>query len=98
MGRYGNSQLGRKKSNNSSVHENDVLSYRTTLYDKIPVKDTDIHIIIQHGDRLDNLAMEFYGSPGFWWVIAQANGLNSINVEPGTQLRVPKEIENKKGK
>ena len=47
MARYGITKINRKNGKN--------LSYRTTLYEKIPERDTDIHIITQVGDRLDNL-------------------------------------------
>ena len=66
-----------------------VLTFETTYYSKIPERNDDIHVITQQGDRLDNLAFQFYKNPNLWWYIAQANNISSMNVEPGTQLRIP---------
>tara|TARA_Y100001937_G_scaffold116592_1_gene168737 strand:- start:6 stop:275 length:270 start_codon:yes stop_codon:yes gene_type:complete len=68
--------------------------YKTTIYSEVPLRNDDIYIITQTGDRLDNLAYEFYGSPSHWWFIAKVNGLSSMNVEAGLQLRIPKSIQN----
>lgn len=48
------------------------------------------------GDRLDLLANRFYGDASLWWVIAQANKLggDTLNVEAGTQLEIPRDISN----
>jgi phage tail protein X len=27
----------------------------------------------KQGERLDNIAMKFYGKPNFWWIIMEAN-------------------------
>ena len=60
----------------------------------IPKRDDDIYIITQETDRLDTLAYQFYNDAKLWWVISHANSLNSadIGVEPGKQLRIPKNI------
>lgn len=53
----------------------------------------DIYIITRAGDRLDNLAFEYYGDQTFWWVISAANPekvrRDSYYVEGGIQLRIP---------
>ena len=99
MGRYSSTKVKKNKSNKShSIKRKGSMTYRTTLYDKIPILETDRHIIAQEGDRLDILATLFYGNAKFWWYIAKANGLNSMNVEKGTKLRIPASIENAKGK
>ena len=69
-----------------------VSKYDTTIHPKIPEKNSDIMVISQPGDRLDNLAFQFYRNPNLWWVIANANGLNSMNVEQGLSMRIPTEI------
>jgi phage tail protein X len=74
--------------------------YRTKIYPNIPLKDNDIYIVTQEGDRLDTLAYQYYGDQSFWWIIATANNIHdaSFAVEDGTILRVPKnylEIVNK---
>ena len=71
--------------------------YETTIYSDVPLRNDDIYIITQQGDRLDNLAYEFYGSSTYWWFIAKVNGLSSMNVEGGLQLRVPKSVQNAVG-
>lgn len=75
---------------------------RTVLQMKIlptiPKRDDDIYIITQETDRLDLLANQFYNDTTMWWVISHANSLNSadIGVEPGIQLRIPKNINDVK--
>ena len=63
--------------------------YGTILYPKIERKDTDLYVMSRLGDRLDNLAMEFYKDVTLWWIIAQA----TMNVEIGTTLRIPQETD-----
>ena len=69
------------------------LSYATTIYNDTPEKDDDIYVTTQVGDRLDNLALTFYGSPQHWWFIANVNNLTTMNVEAGLTLRIPSSIE-----
>ena len=90
MSRYDdtNVQLDYKTSDRKQTTK----AYTTTIYKQIPKRDSDIYIITQTGDRLDNLANRFYGNPAMWWYLAQANDLFSINVEPNTSLRVPADL------
>jgi hypothetical protein len=47
------------------------------------------------GDRLDNLAYQFYGDPSLWWVLSVANPeLPNDSLYPtiGFQLRIPKDV------
>ena len=69
--------------------------YGTILYPKIERKDTDLYVMSRLGDRLDNLAMEFYKDVTLWWIIAQANniGKGTMNVEIGTTLRIPQQTD-----
>jgi len=74
--------------------------YRTQIYPNIPLKDSDMYIVTQEGDRLDTLAYQYYGDQSLWWIIATANNIHdaSFAVEDGTILRVPEnyiEIINK---
>ena len=64
------------------------------IFPTIPKRNDDIYIITQETDRLDLLANQFYNDPTLWWVISHTNSLNSadIGVEPGIQLRIPKDI------
>ena len=82
MSRYENTDIGKDK-------DKSVNKYNTTLYKRVPERNDDIIVLTQEGDRLDNLAFEFYGNPHLWWFIANINKLNSINVKPGLTLRIP---------
>ncbi len=66
--------------------------YRTKIYPNIPLRDSDIYIVTQGGDRLDTLAYQYYGDQSLWWVIATANNIHDapFAVPDGTILRVPK--------
>ena len=80
MPRYRTTQITTK--NNRS-------KYNTTLYREVPEKNSDILLITQEGDRLDNLASEYYNDPNLWWFIARVNNLSTMNVPAGTSLRIP---------
>lgn len=68
--------------------------FRTTLYPKIEASETDYYIETNIGDRLDLLARDFYGDVTDWWIISNANNIphDSLYVPPGTQLRIPTDI------
>ncbi len=67
--------------------------YPTELFQQ---QRSDYYIFSREGDRLDNIANEFYDDPRYWWVIAEANflGKGTFAIEPGIQLRIPFPIEN----
>lgn len=67
---------------------------RPTIYPSIPRKEDDLYVETTLGDRLDLLAKNFYGDVGYYWIIAQANGLGkgTLNVPAGMQLRIPQTI------
>jgi len=73
-----------------------VIKHRTSFCPNIIVKDSDVYIRTRAGDRLDNLAFEFYKDVTLWWIIATANNLGkgSFAVKPGTKLRIPQDIDN----
>ena len=87
MSRYSNTKMTRKSL--LPKQKKNVLSYETTLYQRIPETNGDLHVISVEGDRLDNLAFQFYGDSSLWWYIAKANDLNSINIPAGISLRIP---------
>ena len=89
--RYGNRQTYINKENNKSA-------YKTTIYNDVPKSNDDMYVITQEGDRLDNLAYEYYGDQYLWWFIARVNNLKAINVEAGTRLRIPTSTINAKTK
>ena len=88
MARYENTKKPRK--NNKSY-------YSTTVYSKVPEKNSDAHFIAQEGDRCDNLAQRFYGDSNLWWFVARVNNLKTMNIPAGTSLRIPISTINAKG-
>lgn len=61
----------------------------------IPENDEDQYIVVTNitKNRLDIIANEYYGTPNYWWVIAQANYLiDPFDVPVGTKLRIPPTI------
>jgi hypothetical protein len=65
--------------------------YRPKIYPNIPLKDDDIYVATETGDRLDTLAYDFYGDSKLWWIIASANNIHNavFGFEDGTILRIP---------
>lgn len=51
----------------------------------------DVYVISQQGDRLDHLAMEYFGDESYWWVIARVNNLGkgTLVIPPGITLKIP---------
>ena len=68
--------------------------YLNNIYPDIPLSENDSYVISTLGDRLDLLALDFYGDVSFWWVIASANALSgdSLYIEPGLQIRIPNDV------
>jgi hypothetical protein len=66
----------------------------SVIYPKIKASDDDMYIISDAGDRLDILALKYYGDQNLWWIIATANNLNeaSYSITPGIQLRIPANV------
>ena len=87
MSRYSNTKITRKSL--LPKQKKNVLSYETTLYQRINETNGDLHIISTEGDRLDNLAFQFYGDSSLWWYIAKANNLTAMNIPAGKSLVIP---------
>ena len=68
--------------NNTNYYETSIPKYSAKT-------NADVYVITEMGDRLDTLANQYYGDPMLWYLIADANNLNLINVNPGTRLRIP---------
>ena len=60
---------------------------------KIPILDEDLYIISIVGDRVDNLARQYYGDSNLWWIISSANSEiikgGSFGIKPGLEIRIP---------
>ena len=69
--------------------------YRSKIYPKIPKSDLDTYIVTQGGDRLDTIALQFFGDSSLWWIVAAANNLHDapFAVADGTILRIPENYQ-----
>jgi nucleoid-associated protein YgaU len=85
--RYQNIEIKKNSERGSQFYSNNI-------YPDIPLSNSDNYVIAVLGDRLDLLALDFYGDTSFWWVIASANALSgdSLYIEPGMQLRIPADL------
>lgn len=68
--------------------------HRTMVVKAIPETSGDSYFIVNKvmENRLDVIAQKYYGTPTYWWVIAQANPdilFDPFNVPLGTSLRIP---------
>ena len=79
--------------NTTTYIKNNRRYYGTSIYDKVPEKNSDQYFIAVEGDRCDNLAVRFYGDANLWWFIAKVNNLKSNNIKVGTSLRIPATTE-----
>lgn len=68
--------------------------YRTRIPSEIPVRDSDIYVMTQEGDRLDQLAHQYFNDSRLWWIIAYANNIHDapIGLDEGLTLRIPTEF------
>ena len=68
--------------------------FGSTQYPPIDFTIEDFYIISMQGDRLDNLAAQFYGDPTLYWILQQANSLNRDSLYPpiGVQIRIPQNL------
>lgn len=65
--------------------------YKSVIYPNVELRDTDIYVATETGDRLDTLAHQFFGDSSLWWIIATANNMHDapIGLKEGTILRIP---------
>tara|TARA_Y100001963_G_C6542814_1_gene336345 strand:- start:165 stop:443 length:279 start_codon:yes stop_codon:yes gene_type:complete len=82
MSRYDDVHIVRKKNGDGRKQ------LSTKILKKVPKTSNDLFILTQAGDRLDLLADQFYGNSELWWYIAQTNSISTMNLEPGTSLRI----------
>jgi len=69
--------------------------WKQKFYPNVPLSETDDYVITTIGDRLDSLAYSYYRDSTLWWIISMANNnvtRGSLFPEPGTQLRIPTNI------
>jgi hypothetical protein len=93
MDRYDNNPIIQTKP---TVQYPKVIRYRSsTRYPDIPLTENDVFLYTMRGDRLDNLAYQFYNDPTLWWILSVANpDLPNDSLYPtiGFQLRIPNDV------
>jgi hypothetical protein len=64
---------------------------RPKIYPNIPLRDDDVYVMTELGDRLDTLAFQYYEDPTLWWIIASANNIHDapLGFPEATVLRIP---------
>ena len=79
-------ELARKRKTRDSKEV-----YVTRIYPNIPLRDDDLYVMVETGDRLDTLANDFYKDSTLWWIIASANNIHNavFGLRDGTILRIP---------
>ena len=77
-------------NNSKIITDVNGVSYYSTDYGNYKEEtNADVYVITEQGDRLDQLANQFYGSVHDWHIIAEANNLTGLNLEPGIRIRIP---------
>jgi len=81
----------RYQNNETKVTNDGRKVYRSKIYPNIPLRDDDIYVASETGDRLDSIAYEYYGDASLWWIIAAANNIHNapFGLKDGTILRIP---------
>lgn len=71
-------------------NQNNISYFKSKRYPNIPYNESDIYLITQVGDRLDNLSYQYYKDPSYYWIISITNNLktDSLFLEPGIQIRI----------
>ena len=50
-------------------------------------------LIIEEGQRLDQIAGMAYQNSSYWWIIAAASGIGwALQVPPGTLIKIPNDL------
>jgi len=67
------------------------LVYAVKRFPNIPLRESDVYVATETGDRLDTLAKFFYKDQSLWWIIAAANNIHDakFSFPDGTVLRIP---------
>ena len=87
----------RTKNINQKINLNKKRYYLNIKYPEIPLSFDDVYITTTSGDRLDNIAHQFYQDVDLWWIITTANPdvirRDSFNLKPGMEIRIPNNIQ-----
>ena len=71
--------------------------YKAKQFPIIPPSANDLYVVTVEGDRLDLIANTYYQNSSLWWVISAINNNSTVGSMfpiPGTQLRIPTNINN----
>ena len=77
---------------NLRISPNKKRYYKALKYPEIPLTFEDTYITTTSGDRLDNIANQFYDDVDLWWVISIANNAStqdSLFPPLDTYIRIP---------
>ena len=57
----------------------------------LPIQTDDLFHTVISNDRIDTIAVRYYGDPVLWWVVSLANNLDLVPTElsEGQILRIP---------
>lgn len=83
-------EIPQKKDNNNRR----VLT--STIYPPIARHSDDTYVLTTVGDTLYAIALQYYNSVNYYWIIAEANeGLDKTtqSLIPGLQLRIPSQLQ-----
>lgn len=51
-------------------------------------------VVLTQGQRLDQLAGQYYGNGSYWWIIAAASGIGwALQCPAGTVIKIPKNLD-----
>ena len=69
-------------------------NYSTNISNAIRNGTLDCHThVLADGERLDQLAYNYYNDAKYWWVIAAASKIGwGLQVPPGTIILIPKSL------
>ena len=83
--------ISRYQNNKTKQSADGKTVYKSKRLKRIPLKNDDIYVATQTGDRLDLLSNQYYGSPTYWWIIANAHNIHDgkLGLKDGTILRIP---------
>jgi len=83
--------ISRYQNNETKTTNDGRQVYRSKIYPNIPLRDDDMYVATETGDRLDTLAYQYYNDSSLWWIIASANNLHNapFGLKDGTILRIP---------
>lgn len=83
--------MGRYNNNTEKTLKDGRKVLRTRIFPNIPLRDDDVYIVTQSGDRLDTISSQYYNDSTLWWIIASANKIHGADLgcKDGSVLRIP---------